>query len=268
MGHEVTPSASGRIRIHQRELSAAFRRRSGPDANIDDPIPDYMPRLLGPRRRREILIFWTSISISFISLSFKSMAGRTVTTLHGRQDLFLASSHCIWAFRSGRRSRSSMHSGSRCRKPNFVATVHHGFLSDLYAPNFESPRRLCGLPWRHFAQKRPYCRPSGSPRPWWYLLEDWQRRSTVLMRPTSASKSSRCCRGRVEFIGEINERAKATFLKFGASSCFRLTGLNRLGIVMIEAYGSAALRCGLSPRGVVDRRQRSDGPNRTCRRKR
>ena len=96
MGHEVTLFASGDS-ITSAQLVGCVPKAIRLDANIHDPIPYYMlmlDRVRDAAEKFDILHFHID---QFHFPLFKSMAGRTVTTLHGRQDP-RTSSHCIWAF--------------------------------------------------------------------------------------------------------------------------------------------------------------------------
>ena len=137
MGHEVTLFASGDS-ITSAQLVGCVPTAIRLDANIRDPIPYYMlmlDRVRDAAKDFDILHFHID---QFHFPLFKSMANRTVTTLHGRQDipdlkpLYLGFSNMPLV---------SISDAQRAPVPkaNFVATVLHGIPSDLFTPTF-SPR--------------------------------------------------------------------------------------------------------------------------------
>ena len=86
MGHEVTLFASGDS-ITSAQLVGCVPTAIRLDANIHDPIPYHMlmlDRVRDAAEKFDILHFHID---QFHFPLFKPMAGRTVTTLHGRQDL-------------------------------------------------------------------------------------------------------------------------------------------------------------------------------------
>ena len=135
MGHEVTLFASGDS-ITSAQLVGCVPTAIRLDANIHDPIPYYMlmlDRVRDAAEEFDILHFHID---QFHFPLFKSMAGRTVTTLHGRQDL-----PDIKPLYLGFPEMPLISISNAQREPvpkaNFVATVHHGIPADLYAPNLD-----------------------------------------------------------------------------------------------------------------------------------
>jgi hypothetical protein len=81
LGHEVTLFASGESANLVRCVPTALRL----DANVRDPIPYYMPMLLRQLADEfDVLHFHID---QFHFPLFRPIANKTVTTLHGRQDL-------------------------------------------------------------------------------------------------------------------------------------------------------------------------------------
>jgi Glycosyltransferase Family 4 len=81
LGHEVTLFASGESANLVRCVPTALRL----DANVRDPIPYYMPMLLRELADEfDVLHFHID---QFHFPLFRPIANKTVTTLHGRQDL-------------------------------------------------------------------------------------------------------------------------------------------------------------------------------------
>ena len=86
MGHQVTLFASGDS-ITSAQLAGCVPTALRLDANVHDPIPYYMlmlDRVRDAAQHFDVLHFHTD---QFHFPLFKSMANRTVTTLHGRQDI-------------------------------------------------------------------------------------------------------------------------------------------------------------------------------------
>ena len=131
LGHEVTLFASA-----DSITAAELRGRPAwhcASTNVRDPIPYYMLMLDRVRRLAEefdILHFHID---QFHFPLFRRMADRTVTTLHGRQDvpdlkpLYLGFSEMPLVSVSNDQRRPIANA-------NFVATVHHGIPTDFHTP--------------------------------------------------------------------------------------------------------------------------------------
>ena len=260
MGHEVTLFASGDS-ITSAQLVGCVPTAIRLDANIHDPIPYYMLMLDRVRDAAEdfdILHFHID---QFHFPLFKSMANRTVTTLHGRQDL-----PDLKPLYLGFPEMPLISISDAQREPvpkaNFVATVHHGIPSDLYAPNFDPRGGYVAFLGRISPEKRPdrairIAQTLGIPLK---IAAKIDRADEAYFREQIEPMLQR---PGVEFIGEINERAKASFLSDGP--CPPVSG-RLAGTVRHRDDRGHGLRhsgAGLSLRlGTGDRRQRSDGPNR------
>src|SRR5665648_236380 len=133
MGHEVTLFASGDSTTAAEVVSCAPTALRL-DPRVKDPIPYYM--LMMDRVRRmaddfDVLHFHID---NFQFPMFCHVAGRTVTTLHGRQDIpdlkmlynAFPDMPLVSISDSQRRSVPSA---------NFAATVYHGLPTDLHRAN-------------------------------------------------------------------------------------------------------------------------------------
>src|SRR6195256_1166821 len=252
MGHEVTLFASGDS-ITSAQLVGCVPTAIRLDANIRDPIPYYMlmlDRVRDVEQDFDILHFHID---QFRFPLFKSMANRTVTTLQGRQDipdlkpLYLGFSNMPLVSVSDAQREP-------VPKANFVATVLHGIPSDLFAPTFSSRDGYVAFLGRISPEKRPdrairIARTLGIPLK---IAAKVDRADEAYFReqtePMLQSPG-------VEFIGEINERAKASFLGEARALLFPVDWPEPFGIVMIEAMACGtpvlAFRCG-SVSEVVD----------------
>jgi glycosyltransferase involved in cell wall biosynthesis len=184
---------------------------------------------------------------------FRSVAARTLTTLHGRQDL-----GDLKPFYSRFGDMPLISISNDQRKPlpqaNFVATIHHGIPVDLLQPSLEQGRYLAFLG-RISPEKRPdrairIARAAGIPLKIAAKVdkidEDYFRTDIVPLLDGPG----------VEFIGEINEHEKTKFLGEAAALIFPVDWPEPFGLVMIEAMACGtpvlAFRCGSIPEVIED----------------
>src|SRR4249919_87555 len=232
MGHEVTLFASGDS-ITSAQLVGCVPTAIRLDANIHDPIPYYMlmlDRVRDAAEKFDILHFHID---QFHFPLFKSMAGRTVTTLHGRQDL-----PDIKPLYLGFPEMPLISISNAQREPvpkaNFVATVHHGIPADLYAPNFDPRGGYVAFLGRISPEKRPdrairIARTLGIPLK---IAAKVDKVDEAYFQETIVPLLSD---PGVEFIGEINERSKTEFLGQAQALLFPIDWPEPFGLVMIEA---------------------------------
>src|SRR5437868_1837070 len=134
LGHDVTLFASGDS-VTSAELVACSRVALRLDDKVHDPIPYYMMML--DRVRREAANFDVlHFHIDYFPFPvFRPMARRTVTTLHGRQDL-----PDLLPFYLGFPEMPLVSISQAQRKPipnaNFAATIYHGIPADQHKPTF------------------------------------------------------------------------------------------------------------------------------------
>jgi len=232
LGHDVTLFASGDSVTSARLISCA-RTALRLDPNVRDPIPYYLlmlDRVHGCADDFDILHFHID---QFHFPLFRSRAGRTVTTLHGRQDL--PDLHPLY-FGFNEMPLVSISDGQRApiQSANFVATVHHGVPVDLYQPRFNprggylaflgriSPEKgvdraikvaqTLGIPLKIAAKVDR-------------VDEAYFREQIVPLLKGPG----------VEYIGEINEHEKTDFLGQALALMFLIDWPEPFGLSMIEA---------------------------------
>lgn len=253
LGHEVTLFASGDS-ITAAELVPCAPVALRLDPNIQDPIPYYMLMLDRVRRRADdfdILHFHID---QFHFPLFRPIAGRTVTTLHGRQDmpdllpLYVGFDDMPLV---------SISNAQRLAIPNanFAATVYHGLPQTLRPPAAPVKRDYVAFLGRISPEKRPdraiaIARTLGIPLK---IAAKVDRADEVYFRTQIEPLLQG---GGVEFIGEINEHQKAKFLGDAQALIFPVDWPEPFGLSMIEAMacGTPVLgfRCGSVPEVIED----------------
>src|SRR6478752_7024660 len=132
LGHEVTLFASGDS-ITAANLVPCVPQALRLDASVRDTIPYYMLMLDRVRQQADdfdILHFHID---QFHFPLFRPISDRTITTLHGRQDL-PDLRPLYFGFSDMPLVSISDNQRSPVRNANFVATVYHGLPADLLRP--------------------------------------------------------------------------------------------------------------------------------------
>jgi glycosyltransferase involved in cell wall biosynthesis len=252
LGHDVTLFAS-EDSITSAELAPCCTRALRLDPTVRDIIPYFMLMIDKVyERAKEFDVFHFHIDFFHFPL-FRSLAVRTLTTLHGRQDLA-----DLKPFYSRFSEMRLVSVSTDQRKPlplaNYAATIHHGIPPDLHRPSFEQGSYLAFLG-RISPEKRPdrairIARAAGIPLKIAAkvdkLDEDYFRNDILPLIDGPG----------VEFIGEINEREKTKFLGEAAALLFPVDWPEPFGVVMIEAMACGtpvlAFRCGSTPEIIED----------------
>jgi glycosyltransferase involved in cell wall biosynthesis len=251
-GHEVTLFASGDS-VTSATLVPCVEQAIRLNPAVRDSIPHYLvmlDRLRSVAHRFDVLHFHID---AFHMPLFRDMAAKTVTTLHGRQDLL--DMHCLYR-EMPEMPLVSISNAQRApiADANIVKTIYHGLPADLYSPTYDprggylafigriSPEKrldraidiACALGLRlRIAAKigdtdEPYFRETIAP---------------LLDRPG------------IEFLGEIGEREKGKFLGEALALLFPIDWPEPFGLVMIESMACGtpvlAFRCGSTPE-VID----------------
>jgi glycosyltransferase involved in cell wall biosynthesis len=252
LGHDVTLFASGDS-VSTARLVACTPMALRLDANVRDPIPYYMLMLDRVRQYAEdfdILHFHID---QFHFPLFRPMAGRSVTTTHGRQDL-----PDLKALYIGFSDMPLVSISNAQRKPvsnaNFVATVLHGVPVDLLKPTYSPRGGYLAFLGRISPEKRPdraieIARAVGIPIK---IAAKVDKVDEAYFRATIEPLLDQ---PGVEYIGEIDERAKSEFLGEACALLFPIDWPEPFGLSMIEAMACGtpvlAFRCGSVPE-IVD----------------
>ena len=252
-GHEVTLFASGDL-VTSAELVPCAKRALRLDPNVLDPMPYYMIALDQVRRRaHQFDVLHFHIDYLHFPLS-RALAWNTVTTMHGRLDLpdlvplFAAFPEMPLVSISDHQRRPLPHL-------RWLRTVPHGLPKDLFPFSAAPDAGYLAFLGRASPEKRP----------------DWAieiaRRSGLPLR--IAAKIDRVDQAYfdevirpllrdplVEFVGEIEESAKAKLLGGARALLFPIDWPEPFGLVMIEAMACGtpviAYRCGSVPEVVED----------------
>ncbi|MDR3494439.1 MAG: glycosyltransferase family 4 protein [Ancalomicrobiaceae bacterium] len=238
LGHDVTLFASGESNTRARLVSTRAQALWLDPNRLCSPIAAHMTMLQEVRRRADqfdILHFHLSHFAHFPF--FEHMAGRTVTTPHGRLDYAdLPAAYDGWP-------RFPMISISdRQRLPldraNWVATVYHGLPRDLYSPpaigEVDPAGRYLAFLGRLSRTKRPdravdIARQSGLKLKIAAKIDDQDRAyfdNEVQPRIDGAT---------IDYIGEIGDAAKPDFLGRAVALLFPIDWPEPFGLAVIEA---------------------------------
>jgi glycosyltransferase involved in cell wall biosynthesis len=231
-GHQVTLFASADS-ITSAELVPSARRAIRLDPSIVDPLPYYMLMLDAVRRRADefdVLHF----HLDFLHFPlFREIAGRTLTTLHGRQDL--PDLPPVY-FGFGEMPLVSISQSQR--KPvahaNFVANVYHGLPGDLYKPTFHAQGGYLAFLGRASPEKRPD-RAIEIARAVGLTLRIAAKIDKVDGDYFTRTIKPKLASANVEFVGEINDDQKSRFLGEAQALLFPIDWPEPFGLVMIES---------------------------------
>jgi len=223
------------------------------DSNVHDPIPYYMLMLDRVRRYAEdfdILHFHID---QFHFPLFRHMAGRTVTTTHGRQDL-----PDLKPLYIGFGDMPLVSISNAQRRPvanaNFIATVYHGIPANLLKPSYRPRGDYVAFLGRISPEKRPdraiaIARTLGIPIK---IAAKVDKVDEAYFREAIAPLLDQ---PGVEYIGEIDERSKSEFLGQARALLFPIDWPEPFGLSMIEAMACGtpvlAFRCGSVPE-IID----------------
>jgi glycosyltransferase involved in cell wall biosynthesis len=253
LGHDVTLFASGDSHGRATLLPAREQAlRLDPEGSCDLPAHLVMlEEVLARADDFDILHFHTDCMQMPV---FRHLATRTVTTLHGRLDLKdLAPFYA--RFMSFPLVSISDHQREPLRFANFVGTVHHGLPADLLSFTAEPAGGYLAFLGRISPEKRPD-----------RAIEIATRAGLPLKIAAKVDKADEAyfreivepllAHHLVEFIGEIGDADKPSFLGNAKALLFPIDWPEPFGLVMIEAMACGtpvvAFRCGSVPEVVDD----------------
>ncbi len=231
-GHEVTLFASGDS-VTKAELVPCGHMAIRLNPRVRDHVPHYMMMLDEVRRRAasfDVLHFHID---AFQLPLFSAMAERTVSTLHGRQDL-PDLPPLYRAFPSMPFVSISNAQRDPIPEANFVGTVYHGLPLDLHAPNYDPRGGYVAFLGRISPEKGPdraiaIARSLGLPLK---IAAKIDKVDEAYFREVVAPLLNQ---PGVEFIGEIDDHGKAQFLGNARALLFPIDWPEPFGLVMIEA---------------------------------
>ncbi len=252
MGHDVTLFASGDS-MTAAKLVGCVPGALRLDAKVRDTIPYYMLMLDRVRQQAadfDIIHFHID---QFQFPLFRHIAARTVTTLHGRQDLPDLKPLYI-GFNDMPLVSISNAQRTAIPNANFVATIHHGLPADLHKPIFNPRGGYVAFLGRISPEKRPD-----------RAIQIARALSIPLKIAAKVDKADEAYFREViapllegpdvEFIGEINEQQKTEFLGEALACLFPVEWPEPFGLTMIEAMACGtpvlAFRYGSVPE-VID----------------
>jgi glycosyltransferase involved in cell wall biosynthesis len=164
---------------------------------------------------------------------FRGVEGRTLTTLHGRQDL-----PDLWPFYRAFQRMPLVSISNAQRAPiadaTFAGTVLHGLPADLHQPNFNPRGGYLAFLGRISPEKRPdraieIARAIGMPLKIAAKVDKADRDYFEgAIKPLLDGAN-------VEFVGEVDERGKTKFLGEARALLFPIDWPEPFGLVMIEA---------------------------------
>jgi len=233
LGHDVTLFASGDS-VTRAKLVGCTPRALRLDPNVRDLIPYHMlmlDRVRDYADEFDVLHFHID---QFHFPLFRPIANRTVTTTHGRQDL-----PDMKPLYVGFSDMPLVSISNAQRRPvptaNFVATVYHGIPAQLHKPTYQPRDGYLAFLGRISPEKRPdraieIARRLGLPLK---IAAKVDKVDEAYFREKIAPLLEQG--GGVDFVGEIDERAKTAFLGEASALLFPIDWPEPFGLSMIEA---------------------------------
>ena len=254
LGHDVTLFASADARTRAKLVTVRDQAIRLDPAQLKSDLAAHMSMLAEVRRRAndfDVIHFHTDmIHFPF----FEDMAGKTITTLHGRLDLKdLAGVYARWP------QYPLVSISDDQRKPlacaNWAGTVHHGMTTDIYGFHAKSEGYLAFLG-RISPEKRPD-RAIAIAKRLGKMLKIAAKVDAADQRYFQ-DKIEPLILGdpMIEFVGEIGDEQKSAFLGGADALLFPIDWPEPFGLVMIEAMACGtpvvAYACGSVPEVIED----------------
>jgi glycosyltransferase involved in cell wall biosynthesis len=230
-GHKVTLFATADSKTEAKLVPCA--RRALRQEEVCDPLA-YIVMMLDKVRQASDQFDILHFHIEYVHVPlFEYRAGTTLTTLHGRQDRAdsIAFYRCF--------SKMPLVAISNSQKTplagaNFVSTIHHGVPIDLYPPNFKAGGNYFAFVGRISPEKRcdraiQIALATGMP------LKIAAKVDRVDQAYFKEKIEPLLNNPSIEFVGEIDERAKIDFIGQAAALLFPIDWPEPFGLVMIEA---------------------------------
>jgi glycosyltransferase involved in cell wall biosynthesis len=231
-GHDVTLFASGDS-ITSARLVPCCKQALRSNPAVRDPIPYYMMMLDQVRRVASSFDVVHFHIDQFHFPIFRTIARKTLTTLHGRQDL-PDLQHLYQAFLE--MSVVSISDAQRDPIPfaNFAGTVYHGLPQNLHRPTFEPRGGYLAFLGRISPEKRldraiEIARAVGFP------LKIAAKVDAVDVEYFEEKIKPLLKGDDIQFVGEIGDRDKTQFLGEASALLFPIDWPEPFGMVMIEA---------------------------------
>ncbi len=232
LGHEVTLFASGDS-VTSANLVSCATKALRLDEAVKDIIPYYMLMLDRVKQHAgefDVLHFHID---HFHFPVFRSMANKTVTTLHGRQDL--PDNRALY-FGFDTFPLVSISDDQRRPLPhaNYAATIYHGIPKNLLDPNYATKKGYLAFLGRIAPEKRPdraiaIASAVGMP------LKIAAKIDRVDEAYFHATIKPLLRKPGIEFVGEISDHEKSRFLGNASGLLFPIDWPEPFGLVMIEA---------------------------------
>jgi glycosyltransferase involved in cell wall biosynthesis len=232
MGHDVTLFASGQS-VTSARLVACCEQELRLNPSVRDPIPYYMVMLDKVRRMAsqfDVLHFHID---QFHFPVFHDAAARTLTTLHGRQDLHDLE-HLYDGFPEMRLISVSLAQRRPIAGANFAGNVAHGLPRNLFAGTLIGRGGYLAFlgrisPEKGIERAVTIARAVGLPLK---IAAKVDRVDELYFREDIAPLFNH---PEIEYIGEIDEAQKAVFLGEARALLFPIDWPEPFGLAMIEA---------------------------------
>ena len=254
LGHQVTLFASAEAQTTAQLVKVRDQAIRLDPVQLKSDLAAHMSMLWDVRRRADefdiIHMHTDMIHFPF----FEDVAGKTLTTLHGRLDLKdLPGVYWRW------QQFPLVSISDAQRQPlafaNWAGTVHHGMQADLYRPNY-GPGEYLAFLGRISPEKRPdraiaLAKRAGLPLKIAAKVDDADLRYFQdKIEPLLIGQKL------VEFVGEIGDDEKSAFLGGAKALLFPIDWPEPFGLVMIEAMACGtpviAYGCGSVPEVIDD----------------